>query len=78
MKLLAGKIVLHGNVDPMTLYQGSKGDVETETETLLRALGSYGGVILGDGYNIVPGSPLSNLEAIRATSSRVGVRFSRN
>jgi hypothetical protein len=78
MKQLAGRIVLHGNVDPMTLYQGSKGDVEKETETLLRALGSYGGVILGDGYNIVPGSPLSNLEAIRATSSRVGIQFSRN
>lgn len=78
MKLLAGKIVLHGNVDPMTLYQGSKGDVERETEEILRVLGSYGGVILGDGYNIVPGSPLSNLEMIRQTSVRFGKPLSKN
>jgi uroporphyrinogen-III decarboxylase len=78
MKLLAGKVILHGNIDPMTLYQGSKGDIVKETEKILHVLGSYAGIILGDGYNIVPGSPLSNLETIKQTSATFGIRLCKN
>ena len=73
MIVLAGKVILHGNVDPMTLYQGTHGDVERETIKILETLLSYGGVVLGDGFNVVPGTELSKLEVIRKTSETFGV-----
>ena len=73
MIVLAGKVILHGNVDPMTLYQGTHGDVECETIKILETLHSYGGIVLGDGFNVVPGTELSKLEVIRKTSETFGV-----
>lgn len=73
MKLLAGKVILHGNIDPLTLYQESALAVENETMHVLEVLAPYGGIILGDGFNIVPGTPRSILEAIRTTSERFGL-----
>ncbi|MCX6132538.1 MAG: hypothetical protein NTU47_01880 [Ignavibacteriales bacterium] len=73
MHVLAGKILLHGNVDPMTLFEGSVHDVEQETAKILEVLAVHGGIILGDGYNVVPASPLSNLDAVRKTSERFGL-----
>jgi uroporphyrinogen-III decarboxylase len=70
---LAGKVILHGNLDPMTLYQETHGDVERETIKILETLFSYGGVVLGDGFNVVPGTELSKLEVIRKTSETFGV-----
>jgi hypothetical protein len=78
MHLLAGKVLLHGNVDPMTLFQGSVHDVEQETNRILDVLAQHGGIILGDGFNVVPASPLSNLEAIRNTCGRFGVPTRKN
>ena len=73
MGLLAGRVLLHGNIDPMTLYQGTEHDVERETANILDVLAGSGGIILGDGFNIVPASPMSNLEAVRTTSTAFGV-----
>ena len=73
MGSLAGKTLLHGNLDPMLLYEGTPGSVEETTTKVLEILGPFGGIILGDGYNIVPASPLSNLEAIRRASEQYGV-----
>lgn len=73
MHLLAGKVVLQGNIDPLTLYQGSAMDIESETEKILEILGPSGGLILSDGFNVVPGTPLEMLEVVRNTSKRFGV-----
>jgi uroporphyrinogen-III decarboxylase len=67
MHALAGKVLLHGNISPMTLFEGTAGAVAAETRTLLESLAPFGGIILGDGFNVVPGSLLENLEAIRKT-----------
>lgn len=72
MILLTGKVLLHGNVDPMMLYEGTEHDVEAATMKILESLAPGGGVILGDGFNVVPRSPLSNLAAIRKTSELYG------
>lgn len=77
MGVLAGRILLHGNVDPMTLFKGSVHDVERETARILEILAQNGGIILGDGFNVVPASPISNLEVIRKTSERFGVPVGR-
>jgi uroporphyrinogen-III decarboxylase len=72
MHLLAGKVLLHGNVAPLTLSNGTPADVARETRTILEELAQFGGVILGDGFNVVPGSPLENLETIRRTCEEYG------
>ena len=73
MLLLAGRVILHGNVDPMLLYQGTKYEIEQETAKILETLAPYGGIILGDGFNVVPGTAISNLEVLHQTSERFGV-----
>jgi len=72
MKQLAGKTILHGNIDPMLLFQGAPGDIERATVKILETLAPYGGIILGDGFNIVPGTDIANLEILRKTSQQFG------
>ena len=73
MSYLKGKIILLGNIDPLTLFEGNPQSVEAETMRILKALAPSGGIVLGDGYNVVPASPLANLEAVRKTSQAFGV-----
>lgn len=73
MNLLAGKVVLHGNIDPMTLYQGTPDEIEAETMHNLEVLAPSRGLILGDGFNVVPGTPLASLEAVRKASKQYGI-----
>lgn len=77
MMTLAGRSVLQGNIDPVTLYRGSAAEIERETVHLLEALAPFGGLILGDGYNIVPGTSLSKLEFLRKISRDYGKPRSR-
>jgi uroporphyrinogen-III decarboxylase len=73
MGYLKGNTLLHGNIDPLTLFEGTPQTVAAETKRLLETLASSGGIILGDGFNVVPASPLENLEAVRTTSLEFGV-----
>jgi uroporphyrinogen-III decarboxylase len=73
MGYLNGNVVLHGNIDPLTLFDGTPERVEAETTTILETLASSGGIVLGDGFNVVPASPLENLEAVRKASQSFGV-----
>jgi uroporphyrinogen-III decarboxylase len=73
MYLLAGKTLLHGNIDPMTLLRGTPNDVAKETMILLNTLAPFGGIIVGDGYNVAPGSSLENLGRVRKTCEEYGV-----
>jgi uroporphyrinogen-III decarboxylase len=72
MQLLAGKTLLHGNISPMTLFRGAPHEVARETMILLNTLAPFGGIIVGDGYNIAPDSPLENLGAVRKTCEEFG------
>jgi Uroporphyrinogen decarboxylase (URO-D) len=73
MSLLAGKVILQGNLDPMILFQGSVDDVEIESMNVLKTLGPSGGLILGDGYNIAPGTPVEMFSAVRRASEQFGI-----
>ena len=73
MGYLNGNVVLHGNIDPLTLFDGTPERVEVETTKILETLASSGGIVLGDGFNVVPASPLENLEAVRKASQSFGV-----
>jgi hypothetical protein len=57
----------------MTLFKGSPNDVANETMVLLNTLAPFGGIIVGDGYNVAQDSPLENLEAVRKTCEEYGV-----
>lgn len=70
--LLAGRVVLQGNIDPMTLFRGTEAEIRAEAQAVLETLAGRGGVILGDGYNVVPGTPLANLALLRQVSREFG------
>jgi uroporphyrinogen-III decarboxylase len=72
MMTLAGKTLLAGNISPMNLYQGTPQEVEDETMHLLETLAPFGGIILSDGYNVIPDTPISNLEILKKTSEKFG------
>jgi hypothetical protein len=57
----------------MTLFKGTPHDVEKETTILLNTLAPFGGIIVGDGYNVAPDSPLENLGSIRKACEQYGV-----
>jgi len=69
---MAGKVVLHGNIDPVLLYQGMESDIESATWHLLEVLAPYGGIVVTDGYNVAPGTPLTNLAVVKRTSEKFG------
>ncbi|MFH0991715.1 MAG: uroporphyrinogen decarboxylase family protein [bacterium] len=77
MSMLAGKVILHGNIDPMILERGSVAEVETEARRILATLASSGGIILGDGFNVVPGTDVSKFEAIQRVSIEYGMKQSK-
>jgi uroporphyrinogen-III decarboxylase len=73
MHLLAGKTLLHGNINPMTLLRGTPHGVAEETMILLNTLAPFGGIIVGEGYNVAPDSPLENLGSVRKACEQYGV-----
>ena len=70
---MGSEMCIRDSISPMTLFEGTSGAVAAETRNVLESLAPFGGIILGDGYNIVPGSPLENLEAVRKTCGEYGV-----
>ena len=56
--------LLWGNIDPMLLKDGSPAEVKRAARECLEALAPYGGLMLGDGANICPGTPLASFQAM--------------
>jgi uroporphyrinogen decarboxylase len=61
---LGGKVVLVGNINPMTIFNGTPQAVFKETMQALQVFAPWGGYIIMDGSNIPPGSPLENINAM--------------
>jgi uroporphyrinogen decarboxylase len=61
---MGGRVVLIGNVDPMLIQKGTPDQVREATRRVIDALGHFRGVIIQDGSNIPPGSPLENINAM--------------
>ena len=61
---LGGRVVLVGNVNPMLIHSGTPEDVRCATRTVIEKLGPYRGLIIQDGNNIPPGTPLENINAM--------------
>lgn len=63
-QVMGGRVVLDGNVSPLTIANGTPGQVKDETHRVLEKLAPYGGLIIQDGNNIAPGSPVENINAM--------------
>jgi uroporphyrinogen-III decarboxylase len=62
--VLGGRVTLLGNVNPMLIHAGTPAEVRAATRRVLEKLGPCGGLIIQDGNNIPPGSPLANINAM--------------
>ena len=62
--VMGGKVVLIGNVNPMLIHAGTPDAVRAATRRVIEKLAPHGGLIVQDGNNIPPGSPLANINAM--------------
>jgi uroporphyrinogen decarboxylase len=69
---LGGKTLLWGNINPMLMLNGSRQDVLDACRECLQALAPCGGLMLGDGANVCPGTPLENLAALTDAAEEFG------
>lgn len=69
---LGGRVVLIGNVNPMLIHDGTPEAVREAVRHIIAKLGHYRGLIIQDGNNIPPGSPLENINAMMEAAEMYG------
>lgn len=69
---LGGKMLLWGNLNPMLMLKGTPAQVKAEALAALEALAPCGGLLLGDGANICPGTPVENIAAVMEAAEEYG------
>ncbi len=70
--VMGGRVVLIGNVNPMIIHAGTPEDVMGATRLVIEKLAPTKGLIIQDGNNIPPGSPLENINAMMQAAERYG------
>ena len=70
--VMAGKVVLLGNVNPMLVLQGPPQRIREETRRCVEKLAPYRGYIVQDGANIPPGTPPEHINAMMEAAERYG------
>jgi uroporphyrinogen-III decarboxylase len=74
-RVMGGRVVLLGNVNPMLIRSGTPAQVREATRRVIEALAPLRGFIVQDGNNIPPGSPIGNINAMmEAAEMYVGSR----
>lgn len=71
-EVMGGRVVLLGNVSPLTIAAGAPDQVKAETRRVIEKLGRYRGLIIQDGNNIAPGSPVENINAMMEAAEEYG------
>jgi uroporphyrinogen decarboxylase len=71
-RVMGGRVVLLGNVNPLTIANGTPEQVKAETRRVIEKLASCGGLIIQDGNNIAPESPLENINAMMEAAIEYG------
>lgn len=69
---LGGRVRLWGNISPMLMLTGSRTQVKQAAHDALAAMAPCGGLMLGDGANVCPGTPLANLAALSEAAVEYG------
>lgn len=70
--VMGGRVVLVGNVNPMLIHFGNPQQVRDATRTVIEKLARKKGLIIQDGSNIPPGSPLENINAMMEAAEMYG------
>jgi uroporphyrinogen-III decarboxylase len=70
--IMGGKVVLLGNVNPLIISDGSPEEVKLATRQVIEKLAPCKGLIIQDGNNIAPGSPLENINAMMEAAEEFG------
>ena len=71
-RVMGGKVVLLGNINPLTIANGTPEQVKSETRQVIEKLASYSGLIIQDGNNIAPESPIENINAMMEAAEEYG------
>ena len=71
-KVMGGRVVLIGNINPMLIHSGTREQVIEETLKVIEVLAPYGGLIIQDGNNIPPHSPIGNINAMMEAAELYG------
>jgi uroporphyrinogen decarboxylase len=69
---MSGRVVLLGNIDPRLILLGTPSEVIEATRRVIEKLSPGRGLIIQDGNNIPPGSPLPNINAMMDAAERFG------
>ena len=69
---LGGKMLLWGNINPMLMLNGTRDEVKQACRHALDVMAPCGGLMLGDGANVCPGTPLENLAAFVDAAEEYG------
>lgn len=70
--VLGGRVVLIGNVSPMLIHFGTPDEIRAAVRQIIEKLGHFRGLIIQDGNNIPPGSPLENINAMMEAAEMYG------
>lgn len=70
--IMGGKVVLLGNINPLTILNGTQEQVKEETRRAIEIFGPCKGYIVQDGNNIAPGSPIENINAMYEAAVEYG------
>ena len=70
---LGGTTLLWGNISPMLMKDGSREAVKQAARECIEAIGPCGGLLLGDGANVCPGTPLASFQAIMDAAEEFGL-----
>ncbi len=71
-EIMGGRVVLIGNVNPMLIHAGTPDQVREAARQVIEKLGAYRGLIIQDGSNIPPGTPVENINALTEAAERYG------
>jgi len=72
-EIMGGKVVLLGNVNPLLVAEGTPEQVKEATRQVIEKLAPCRGLIIQDGNNIAPGSPVENINAMTEAAEEYGL-----
>ena len=70
---LGGTTLLWGNINPMLMMDGNLQEIKQAARECMEEIGPCGGLLLGDGANVCPGTPLESFQAIMDASEEFGL-----
>lgn len=71
-EVMGGCVVLVGNVNPMLIHSGTPEQIREATRKVIEKLAHFRGLIIQDGSNIPPGTPLENINAMTEAAELYG------